>query len=142
MDGPTLSMYLDGVSEPPDSWGQWQELIHSDQPDLLAILKLGAQFQAYFATVESEALQAARMAGLTWAQLGEALGTSRQAVWQRATTWDSSGRHGGTADRSRPDGGRLANLQKAQEDWARRRDQAAATMFDGPATKTPKSAPS
>jgi hypothetical protein len=112
-------------------WDQWLELIRSDTPDLLEILKLGAQFQAYFSTIESETLQAARTAGMTWAQLGDALGTSRQAVWQRATTWDASRRRERSTNRSRPGDGRLANLKKAQEDWAQRRDQAASAMFDG-----------
>ncbi len=44
-------------------WDEWQVLIHSDNPDLLEILKLGAQFQAYFSTIESETLQAARTGG-------------------------------------------------------------------------------
>ncbi len=111
-------------------WDAWQELIHSENPDLLEILKLGARFQAYFSTIESETLQAAREAGVTWAQLGDALGTSRQAVWQRATTWDTSRRRDRSTRRSRPGGDRLDNLKQAQEDWARRRDQVASAMFD------------
>jgi hypothetical protein len=111
-------------------WDEWQNLIHSENPDLLEILKLGAQFQAYFSTIESETLQAARKSGMTWTQLGDALGTSRQAVWQRATTWDASRRRDRSADRSRPGEERLADLKKAQEDWARRRDQVASAMFD------------
>jgi hypothetical protein len=111
-------------------WDEWLELIHSDNPDLLEILRLGAQFQAYFSTIESETLKAARAAGMTWAQLGDALGTSRQAVWQRATTWDASRRGHRPSDRSRPGDGKFANLKKAQEDWAQRRDQAASAMFD------------
>ena len=31
----------------------------------------------------SEAVQEARRQGLTWEQIGEALGTSRQAAWER-----------------------------------------------------------
>jgi hypothetical protein len=131
------------VASQGDVWEEWQELIHSENPDLLEILKLGAQFQAYFSTVESEALQAARTAGMTWAQLGEALGTSRQAVWQRATTWDASRRRVDRADRFRSGGGKYDNLRKAQEDWAERRDQAAAAMFDGrPEPLEPPKSPS
>ena len=105
------------------------ELLHSETPDLLQILRLGAQFQAYFSTIESETLQAARAAGMTWAQLGETLGTSRQAVWQRATTWDAS------RDEQRTATGRARHgedFRKAQEGWADRRDQAASAMFDSP----------
>ena len=62
------------MEERSSIWDQWQELLHSENPDLVAILKLGAQFQAYFSSIESETLQVARMAGLTWEQLGDALG--------------------------------------------------------------------
>jgi hypothetical protein len=119
------------VDEGSSIWDEWQGLLQSESPDLLEILKLGAQFQAYFSTIESETLQVARAAGMTWAQLGEALGTSRQAVWQRATSWDSSRRKAGRADRSRLSDERFAGLRKAHEDWAKRRDQVAAAMFDG-----------
>ncbi len=113
-----------------DSWERWQELIQAEEPDPLAILRLGAQFQAYFSTVESEALQAARAAGLTWAQLGEALGTSRQAVWQRATTWDAARRKDRPSERRRSGEKSHDTLRRAQEDWAVRTDQLAAAMFD------------
>jgi hypothetical protein len=119
------------MTQQADSWGHWQELIHAEDPDPLAILRLGAQFQAYFSTVESEALQAARAAGVTWAQLGEALGTSRQAVWQRATTWDAARRLERPSERG-PSGEKSHDtLRRAQEDWAVRTDQLAAAMFDG-----------
>jgi hypothetical protein len=120
------------MAEQADSWARWQELIHAEEPDPLAILRLGAQFQAYFSTVERQALQAARADGMTWAQLGEALGTSRQAVWQRATTWDAGRRTGGASSRRYSDEETHATLQRAREDWAVRTDQAAAAMFDGP----------
>ena len=133
MDGPLLSRYVDRMEEGPNIWDQWQELLHSETPDLLQILRLGAQFQAYFSTIESETLQAARTAGMTWAQLGEALGTSRQAVWQRATTWDASRHKQRTATgRARHGEEILADFHKAQEGWADRRDQAASAMFDSP----------
>ena len=35
-------------------WEQWEGLLRAETPDLLAILKLGAQLQAYFAAVERE----------------------------------------------------------------------------------------
>jgi hypothetical protein len=131
MDTTILSRYVDKMAKQADSWDQWQELIHAENPDPLAILKLGAQFQAYFSTVEGEALQAARAAGMTWAQLGEAVGTSRQAVWQRATTWDGARRRHGTSAPSRSREETNANLRRAQEDWAVRTERAAAAMFDG-----------
>ena len=60
VDGGTLSRYIDRMPDRSNMWDEWLELIHSDNPDLLEILKLGAQFQAYFSTIESETLQAAR----------------------------------------------------------------------------------
>jgi hypothetical protein len=118
------------MEEGPNAWDGWQELLHSENPDLLEILRLGAQFQAYFSTIESETLQAARTAGMTWAQLGEALGTSRQAVWQRATTWDASRHKQRSAGRAHLGEEILADFRKAQEGWADRRDKAASAMFD------------
>jgi hypothetical protein len=112
-------------------WNEWQELLQAENPDLLRILTLGAQFQAYFATIENETLQAARAAGVTWDQLGNALGTSRQAVWQRATTWDPSRGNARPRAGSRVSDERLAHLRRAQEVWAEKRDTAAAAMFDG-----------
>jgi hypothetical protein len=132
IDMAMASRYIDIMAMQEDSWGRWQELIHADDPDPLAILRLGAQFQAYFSTVEREALQAARGDGMTWAQLGEALGTSRQAVWQRATTWDAGRRTGRPASGRYSDEETHATLQRAREDWAVRTDRAAAAMFDGP----------
>ncbi len=119
------------MADQADSWGRWQELIHAEEPDPLAILRLGAQFQAYFSTVESEALQAARAVGMTWAQLGEALGTSRQAVWQRATTWDAARRMDRPSEPGRSGEKIHDTLRRAQDDWAMRTDQLAAAMFDG-----------
>jgi hypothetical protein len=112
-------------------WNEWQELLQAENPDLLRILMLGAQFQAYFATIENETLQAARAAGVTWDQLGNALGTSRQAVWQRATTWDPSRGKARPRAGSRVRDERLTHLRRAQEVWAEKRDKAAAAMFDG-----------
>jgi hypothetical protein len=126
-----MSRYIDTMAMQEDSWGRWQELIHADDPDPLAILRLGAQFQAYFSTVEREALQAARADGMTWAQLGEALGTSRQAVWQRATTWDVARRMDRPSERAHWGEKSHDALRKAREDWAVRTDQLAAAMFDG-----------
>ncbi len=117
------------MTEGSGIWEEWQELLHSQEPDLMEILRLGAQFQAYFSTIESETLKAARAAGVTWAELGAALGTSRQAVWQRATTWDATRHKHRSAHRPLPGEERLANLQR---EWADKRDKAAAAMFDGP----------
>ena len=120
------------MADDPSVWGQWQALLGAENPDLLKILKLGAQLQAYFAAVERETLKVARATGVTWAQLGEALGTSRQAVWQRATS--PSARTPGTRSGSLSslDEDHYERLRKAMEDVAARGDQIAAEMFDVP----------
>jgi hypothetical protein len=51
------------------AYGQWQALLSAENPDLLKILKLGAQLQAYFATVERETLKVLAQRGslgLSW----------------------------------------------------------------------------
>ena len=113
-------------------WERWQGLLSAKNPDLLAILKLGAQLQAYFAAVERETLQVARASGLTWAQLGEALGTSRQAVWQRATTRDAVPRKPRSGPHPFLDEDQYAKLRSAMEEMTARRDQIAGEMFDLP----------
>src|ERR1700728_1547133 len=86
LDAGLASRYLYKVAG-GDLWAEWESLLDARSPDLLAILRVGAQLQAYLAAVEREALKAPRGSGLTWEQLGDALGTTRQAVWQRATSW-------------------------------------------------------
>ena len=51
------------MADDPSVWEQWQALLSAENPDLLKILKLGAQLQAYFATVERETLKVARATG-------------------------------------------------------------------------------
>jgi len=120
------------MADDPSVWGQWQALLSAENPDLLKILKLGAQLQAYFAAVERETLKVARATGVTWAQLGEALGTSRQAVWQRATSPSAKARTPRSGPSSPLDEEHYEQLRKVMEDVAVRRDQVAAEMFDVP----------
>jgi hypothetical protein len=113
-------------------WEQWEALLSAEEPDLLRILKLGAQLQEYFAAVERETLKVARATGLTWAQLGEAVGTSRQAVWQRSTSPSAVTRRGASGSNPLLADDRYAHLQKIREESAERRDRAAGAMFDSP----------
>ena len=126
-----LSRILDRVDGDVNVWEEWEALLSAENPDLLGILKLGAQLQAYFAAVERETLKVARATGLTWAQLGEALGTSRQAVWQRAMSPTVPHK-----SRSGPnpllDDDKYANLLKVREEVAARRDRMAGELFDSP----------
>jgi hypothetical protein len=111
-------------------WDEWEALLSAESPDLLGILKLGAQLQAYFAAVERETLKVARATGLTWAQLGDALGTSRQAVWQRATTPGAVPAKRRSGPNPLLDDEKYTRLQKRTEELAARRDRVAGEMFD------------
>jgi hypothetical protein len=115
LTNPTLSRILYNVDSEPSIWEQWQTLLNAESTDLLAILKLGAQLQAYFATVERETLRVARATGVTWAQLGEALGTSRQAVWQRATSFAGVSRKPTSGPLSRLDEKEYAKFRRTME---------------------------
>jgi hypothetical protein len=111
-------------------WEEWEALLSAETPDLLGILKLGAQLQAYFATIERETLKVARATGLTWAQLGDALGTSRQAVWQRATTPNAVPSKHRSGPNPLLDDEKYARLRKLREELAARTDRVAGEMFD------------
>jgi hypothetical protein len=65
-------------------WEAWERLRSSSNPDPLEVLHLAVTFKNYFGEVEREAIGFARASGRTWEQIAEALGQSRQAVWQRA----------------------------------------------------------
>ena len=45
---------------------------------------MAAAFGRYFDAAQKEAISFARSGGLSWEQIAEALGQSRQALWQRA----------------------------------------------------------
>ena len=61
----------------------WNQVVTGPTTRPLEVLRTSAQYQRFFAAVESEAIKAAKAEGATWEQIGEALGISRQAVWQR-----------------------------------------------------------
>lgn len=66
-----------------DPWQEWRDLLRDAAPDPLAVLRLIAKYQRYLSKVEQEAVRVARGLGRSWGEIGEALGVSRQAVWQR-----------------------------------------------------------
>jgi hypothetical protein len=76
------------VSKDLTAWAAWDRLIHSRDPDPLEVLRAASQFQRYFDAVAGPAANAARSQGNTWDQIGEALGVSRQAAWERFATSD------------------------------------------------------
>ena len=65
------------------SWNRWSELLHDAEADPVEILKASSRFQEYFSAIDQEAIRAALAAGATWSEIGDAVGRSRQAVWQR-----------------------------------------------------------
>ena len=49
------------------------------------MLRVAAAFSRYFDAAQKEAISFARSAGLSWEQIADSLGQSRQALWQRAS---------------------------------------------------------
>jgi hypothetical protein len=73
------------------AWDQWDDLLAESSPDPLEVLELAAQYERYLTAIMARAVPAARSAGYTWEQIGSAVGTSRQAVWQRyRTAWEQT----------------------------------------------------
>lgn len=66
-------------------WDAWERIRRSSDPDPLEVLRVAAAFNSYFQSAQREAIAFARAAGLSWEQIAEALGQSRQGVWQRAS---------------------------------------------------------
>jgi hypothetical protein len=74
---------LTGMSKDVAGWEAWDELIHRRNADPLEVLRAASQFHRYFDAIQGEAAKAARSAGSTWDEIGQALGVSRQAAWER-----------------------------------------------------------
>jgi hypothetical protein len=66
-------------------WDAWERIRTSTDPDPLEVLRVAAAFSRYFEAAQKEAVSFARSAGLSWEQIAESLGQSRQALWQRAS---------------------------------------------------------
>jgi hypothetical protein len=65
-------------------WESWEAIRANPDPDPLEVLRVAGTFRRYFETAEREGIAFARAEGNTWEQIAEALGQSRQAVWQRS----------------------------------------------------------
>jgi hypothetical protein len=65
-------------------WEAWERIRADSDPDPLEVLRVSASFSRYFDTAQKEAISFARSSGLSWEQIAESLGQSRQAIWQRA----------------------------------------------------------
>jgi hypothetical protein len=66
-------------------WEAWERIRTSAHPDPLEVLQVAAAFSRYFDAAQKEAISFARSAGLSWEQIAESLGQSRQALWQRSS---------------------------------------------------------
>ena len=65
-------------------WEAWERIRAGSDPDPLEVLRVATAFCRYFEAAQKEAISFARSSGLTWEQIAESLGQSRQAIWQRA----------------------------------------------------------
>jgi len=65
-------------------WESWEAIRANPDPDPLEVLRVAGTFRRYFEMAEREGIAFARVGGHTWEQIAEALGQSRQAVWQRS----------------------------------------------------------
>ena len=68
------------------AWESWDRLIHARGADPIDVLRAASQFQRYFEAVQGAAAKAAHRDGRTWDEIGQALGISRQAAWERFAT--------------------------------------------------------
>lgn len=80
----TVESFSVVTMKPESFWEQWERIRASPDPDPLEVLRLATAFCRYFETAQKEAISFARSSGLTWEQIAESLGQSRQAIWQRA----------------------------------------------------------
>jgi hypothetical protein len=74
------------MSSELSAWQAWDRLIHGRGADPLDVLGAASQFQRYFDAVQRAAVNAARGEGHTWDEIGQSLGVSRQAAWERFAT--------------------------------------------------------
>lgn len=74
------------MSKDLSAWEAWDRLIHRRDADPLEVLRAASQFQRYFEAAQGAAAKAARSEGNTWDEIGQVLGVSRQAAWERFAT--------------------------------------------------------
>src|ERR1700735_4917528 len=79
------SFSVETVKPSESFWEAWERIRTSADPDPLEVLQVAAAFSRYFDAAQKEAISFARAAGLSWEQIAESLGQSRQSVWQRAS---------------------------------------------------------
>jgi hypothetical protein len=60
-----------------------KRLFESPDADPVEVLRAVGTYQRYLTAVEGRAVKAARAMGRSWEDIGQALGISRQAAWER-----------------------------------------------------------
>lgn len=82
----TIGLPIGTIVEVADDevWAAWERIRTAPEPDPLEVLRVAVTYVRYFNAVEDEAIAVARKLGKTWDEIADALGQSRQAVWQRA----------------------------------------------------------
>jgi hypothetical protein len=64
-------------------WDALDRMLGDPNRDPLDLLRTVAQYERFLQAIENEAVKLARATGSTWEQIGEAVGRTRQTVWQR-----------------------------------------------------------
>jgi hypothetical protein len=80
----TESFSVVRVTPSESFWEAWERIRASSDPDPIEVLRIATAFSRYFETAQKEAISFARSSGLSWEQIAESVGQSRQALWQRA----------------------------------------------------------
>jgi hypothetical protein len=65
------------------NWAAWEEVTSKDDVEPLEVLKAAAMYERYFQKVQSEAVKAARLAGSSWQEIADTVGTTKQTAWQK-----------------------------------------------------------
>ena len=65
------------------AWDEWDQLIAGGDPDPIDVLRVAGKYQRYLFEIQDRAVKAARAQGRSWEEIAQAVGTTRQAAWQR-----------------------------------------------------------
>jgi hypothetical protein len=77
----------DTLAPPNDEDENWGSLIGLDQQEALELLALSELLARKAVQGRQLAVRTARATGASWAQIGAALGTSKQAAWESHLRW-------------------------------------------------------
>ncbi|MBV8463771.1 MAG: hypothetical protein JO368_10780 [Acidimicrobiales bacterium] len=83
-------------------WSTWRTLMEGAL-DPIEVLRVAARYERYFEEVQRQATAVAQAEGRSWQEIGEAVGISRQAAWQRFREGPGRVTGRGAADRGAVD---------------------------------------